>query len=270
VNPFFFGPSSQPLYGVYHPPHSQLGRTTAVVLCYPLGQEYMRAHRAFRQLALLLSKAGFHVLRFDYYGTGDSAGFGEQGTIEQWTQDIGLAIDELKEMAELDDVALVGLRLGGTLAAYAAHRREDVSHLVLWDAVGRGSSYLERELRPHATGPTLTTSTVAADSVKPSTSDVIDRAVGVMGFPLSSALLASLAKLDLFSLATNPATERFIVVSSDTPEQRKLADAWSNDGRCTFLCVPSEGNWNEVDDFGSALIPQAIIRAIVDHLSNRA
>src|SRR5215217_413896 len=86
MNPLYFGSSQKPLYGVYHPPKSQPGRpvrTTGVVLCYPLGQEYMRAHRAFRQLATLLTKSGFPVLRFDYYGTGDSGGDGDAGDVDK-------------------------------------------------------------------------------------------------------------------------------------------------------------------------------------------
>jgi len=34
--------------------------------------------------------------------------------------------------------------------------------------------------------------------------------------------------------------------------------------------IPSEGNWNEVDDFGGALIPVLLIQAIVGHLSEEA
>ena len=48
-------------------------RQSAIVLCQPLGHGYLRAHRAFRNLAVSLASQGFHVLRFDYYGCGDSA-----------------------------------------------------------------------------------------------------------------------------------------------------------------------------------------------------
>src|SRR5918992_3821916 len=112
MNPFFFGSSQQPLYGVYHPPKARVPRRIGVVLCYPLWQEYMRAHRAFRQLAILLAKAGFPVLRFDYFGTGDSGGDSESGDVAQWTADVCTAIDELKDTAGVRSVSLVGLRVG--------------------------------------------------------------------------------------------------------------------------------------------------------------
>ena len=112
MNPFFFGSSEERLLGVHHPPRGRVPREVGVLLCYPLGQEYMRAHRAFRQLAMLLARRGFHVLRFDWFGTGDSAGAGEEGSIARWLEDARTAIDELKDTAGVTRVSLVGLRLG--------------------------------------------------------------------------------------------------------------------------------------------------------------
>jgi pimeloyl-ACP methyl ester carboxylesterase len=233
----------------------------------------MRAHRAFRQLALLLSRAGFHVLRFDYFGTGDSAGAGEEATIERWIEDVGTAVDELKDTADIDEVAVVGLRLGATLGAYAAAKRSDVSQLVLWDAVVRGKLYLEGELAEHAGGAAAVAGASRSGTSQNGAGAGAGTGVGVtgvMGFPFSSALLASLSRLELHKLLDGSSAETFVVVSNETPEQQHLAQALqSKSSKGRFLCVPSEGNWNEVDDFGSALIPQAIIRAIVDHLSDR-
>ena len=152
MNPFFFGnsqaatvrclPSSQSA-DVRGPP--------AVVLCYPLWQEYMRAHRAFRQLAMLLSKAGFSVLRFDYFGTGDSAGESDAGDVSRWTHDISTAIDELKDTAGVSKVSLVGLRVGASLAAAVAAERKDLDRIVLWDPVVGGKAYVEKMVL-HGTG----------------------------------------------------------------------------------------------------------------------
>ena len=142
MNPFFFGSSQSALYGVHHPPRGTSTRSTGVVLCYPFAQEYMRAHRAFRQMALLLSGEGFHALRFDYSGTGDSAGWPEDMSLADWDRDLGFAIDELIDTAGLDSVWLVGLRLGAAVALRSAGR-SDVAGLVLWDPIVTGSVQLE-------------------------------------------------------------------------------------------------------------------------------
>jgi alpha/beta superfamily hydrolase len=118
MNPIFFGPSERQLYGVYHPPRGA-PRDLGVLLCYPAPQEYMRTHWAMRRLATLLSQRGFHVLRFDYYATGDSAGESSEAALGTWSRDIGLAASELRDVAGVGTVSAVGLRLGATLAAQA-------------------------------------------------------------------------------------------------------------------------------------------------------
>ena len=69
--PCQFGPDGQQRLGIYHAPRASVAGEGGVVLCAPIGQEYMRTHRPLRQLALALADAGLHVLRFDYHGTGD-------------------------------------------------------------------------------------------------------------------------------------------------------------------------------------------------------
>ncbi len=137
---YYFGSSKKPLFGVHHPAQGKTRRRECVVLCPAMGTELLRSYRAFRQLATMLAKDGYDVLRFDYYGTGDSSGECTDGTIEQWQQDIGTAIEELKDVSEVNEVSLVGLRLGGTLAAKVA-QAEQVSKLILWEPVTNGVEY---------------------------------------------------------------------------------------------------------------------------------
>jgi pimeloyl-ACP methyl ester carboxylesterase len=262
MNPLYFGTSEEPLFGVYHPPHAEIGREVGVLLCYPMGQEYMRAHRAFRQFALLLSRAGFHVMRFDYFGTGDSAGDGSEATVERWVEDIACAIDELKDSAGVERVAVVGLRLGGTLAAVACGNRDDVDQLVLWDPILSGKQYVAELMREHA-GEVFAEPT-AADPEKETAT------VGVMGFPITRRIRRALWGLELAGVSLRGGLQTLIVVSAESERHRSLVETFGNSGvDASFLCVASEGNWNEVDDFGSALIPQAIIRAIVNYLSEK-
>ncbi len=108
--PMYFGRSDSPLYGVYHSPVSA-DRQHGVILCYPFGQEYMRAHRAYRHLASRLAESGLHVLRFDYRGTGDSSGDMTTADAESWIQDIGEAVQELRDTSGVSGISVLGLRL---------------------------------------------------------------------------------------------------------------------------------------------------------------
>jgi uncharacterized protein len=252
VNPFFFGSSKSPLYGVYHPPKSAVGPATAVLLCYPMGAEYMRCHRAFRQLTTLLVKGGAHVLRFDYFGTGDSAGDATEATFARWREDISTAIEELREMCQAERVTVVGLRFGATLAAQAVAGRPDVEHLVLWDPIIDGPAYVREMLVTHA----------AEQAARGRGAG--DGTAGVHGFPLLKSQRDELNAMTLPTWPSSAARRVDVVRSSPSDEAEALATRLMAEGSAASYSVyPSNGNWAESDAFGSALIPQGIIQGII-------
>jgi len=146
MRPIHFGSAVARLYGVHHLPTVRRPRDVGVVLCYPAMQEYNRSHWAFRRLAGQLAGMGFHVLRFDYFGTGDSAGLPQQASVAQWCADIATAARELRELAEVRWISLVGFRLGAALAAMATVTEPDVRDLVLWEPAVDGERHV-RDLR---------------------------------------------------------------------------------------------------------------------------
>jgi pimeloyl-ACP methyl ester carboxylesterase len=142
VEPFFFGESSTALFGCYHRPLQGPAREYGVVFCAPIGREYIQSHRLFYQLAVQLAQLGFHVLRFDYFGCGDSAGDFEKGSLRQWTRDIQTAADALTQRSDQIRVSLLGMRLGATLAMMAAADNPLLDDLVLWEPVLDGQRYV--------------------------------------------------------------------------------------------------------------------------------
>src|SRR4051812_12036371 len=106
--PIHFGSAEARLFGWYHRPAQP--RATAVVICNPLGDDYVRAHRSLRHLAEALAAAGYPVLRFDFHGTGDSAGDErDPGRVEAWRRDVGAAVDELRARSGAAAISIVGL-----------------------------------------------------------------------------------------------------------------------------------------------------------------
>jgi pimeloyl-ACP methyl ester carboxylesterase len=246
MNPFYFGPSDRPLFGLYTRARGVDGEAPAVLLCYPVGSEYMRAHRAFRQLNTLLNRAGFHVLRFDYSCTGDSAGAGRDASIEEWLDDVDWAIDELQDTAMVERISVVGLRWGATLAALACAGRSDVDRLILWDPVVSGRAYLDAQLgTPRPSG-----------------------IVGIEGYPYSEALRAEMDGVELGPELLAGPREITIMVAEDRREYRDCVEVMrSAGGDLGYQVASSPGDWAQVDPFGDALIPQRIIQAIVEQLS---
>lgn len=138
MTPFFLGSSQRRLFGIHAPAASRTGKRRAVVLCQPLGDEYIYAHRTMRQLAIRLTLSGIDTLRFDYFGTGDSAG--EEGDIDEagLRADVVTAIETLQDLATTDRVILIGLRAGANVAAQVATARAEgspgaIEALILWD-----------------------------------------------------------------------------------------------------------------------------------------
>ncbi len=135
MNPLYLGTAARRLFGIHEPAAAaRESRVRAALLCYPLGQEYIYAHRSMRHLASKLAAGGFHTLRFDYFGTGDSGGE-ESDTDECGLQcDVRTAIETLKEIAQVPKVTLIGLRAGANIAAKTASPA-DVERVILWDPI---------------------------------------------------------------------------------------------------------------------------------------
>ncbi|SEL09707.1 Serine aminopeptidase, S33 [Pseudoxanthomonas sp. GM95] len=136
--PFHFGPR-QDLFGIYHPGAFEHG--IGVLLCPPLGQDLIRCHRLYRQLAHALAAAGADVLRFDYYGTGDSAGASEEVEWSRCMSDVATAAERLRLRSGCQQVIAFGPRLGGSLAL-AASTRARLDQLILWDPVLDGATHV--------------------------------------------------------------------------------------------------------------------------------
>lgn len=145
MTPYFFGSTQQPLFGVLH--HALASKPEVhrtVVICPPIGPEYIRSHWCLRLLARQLSRKGINVLRFDYRGIGDSAGVNEATTsIKQWHQDVHTAIDFACAKTDSQNVMLIGLRYGAAIASAVAQESSKVNSLVLWEPVIDAAEYLK-------------------------------------------------------------------------------------------------------------------------------
>ncbi len=138
--PFYFGANDE-LFGLFH---AALGPSRkAVLLCPPLGQDQIRCHRLYRQLAAALAAEGIPVLRFDYYGSGDSAGASAEVDWERCLADAATAADELRERSGAGHIVAFGARIGGSVAL-AASRAARFSAVVAWDPVLDGDDYVAR------------------------------------------------------------------------------------------------------------------------------
>jgi len=259
INPFFFGSSAKRLFGCYHAPRPGVARDCGVVLCSPMGHEYIVSHRAYQKLAVRLSQAGFPVLRFDFYGCGDSAGDGDQDHLGQWLADIAVAIDEVRRRGRVVKVCLMGLRLGGSLAILAGAQRGDVAGLVLWDPVISGKAYVEQLIQIHH-------ETLQRANTPPSSALVKERPTEILGFSLTDSLFADLIKLDLLALRQKPANNVLVIESDPNADGGRLTEhVKSLVAQVESQHFPGPQLWTE--DVNKVLVPNQILHSVVAWIS---
>ncbi|WP_298993281.1 alpha/beta hydrolase [uncultured Pseudokineococcus sp.] len=108
----------------------ETGGEDVVVFCHGFVSSSTGPQRAFVRAARRLADCGISSLRFDQYGSGNSAGEYEESSFTDWCATITDLVD-----AELDRgrrVVLFGQSMGASAAIVVASQRPAVSGLVAW------------------------------------------------------------------------------------------------------------------------------------------
>jgi pimeloyl-ACP methyl ester carboxylesterase len=259
INCYFTGRAGRKLFTVYEPPADVTRGERAVVLCYPPGADYFNSHRAFVKLSTILATSGAHVLRFDWYGTGDSAGDGTEVDLSGWRQDLITAIEELKFTSGLARVWLVGLRFGAALALMGAKDRTDVAGVVLWDPILDGTLQVRESLhRPLEVGGRRTALSDVADQVdRTSVADSI----------MTTRLQEELEAIDAKALLSGRLPKVFMLVSDDLDIygefRAQLREAQIDH---QHEVVPSAQAWQEARDQWAGEIPLELLQRLNDYV----
>jgi alpha/beta superfamily hydrolase len=250
ATPLWFGPTDRPLFGWIH--HPSDGRARAgVAVCPPVALEYSSAHYTMRAVAERLEAAGLCALRFDYDGTGDSAGRSDDPErVAAWIRSIGSAVAALEDTG-VESVSLVGLRLGALLAARAAAELGNIDQLVLWDPCPSGRSFLHEQRVLSAVSLGITP---------------IDGSVVGPGVVYAADTAGDLRSIELVALE-GPVARRALVLTraDEAPAALSPAFAGSLDrGTATGLSDLLD------DGHGPRLVPAAAIETIAAWLSEGA
>ncbi|MFO1217392.1 MAG: alpha/beta hydrolase [Burkholderiaceae bacterium] len=269
MTPFYFGAVDRQLFGLFQGAGSSAPK--AVLLCNPYGQEAIRTHRMYRVLADRLVRAGYDVLRFDYFATGDSAGDDAAGELAQWTEDIARAHAELLRRSSADQVTWVGVRLGATLAikaSAAAARPPD--QLVLWEPIVDGMQYLH-ELSERFV-QTLETS---YDVPNPPWRAMMARGgfdlprEGV-GFEVGERLRQQLGELTPASLPRPVAARCDVIEREPRPDVDALVQVWKRGGlTLTEARVAHDFDWLAAEALSTALVPAQVVQALIERITGR-
>lgn len=233
--------------GWLHPGASKRG----VIVCGAHGFEDLCSRSSMRLLAEEISARGCPVLRFDWRGTADSEGDGEAPhRVATWLGNIGEAARTLVERTGVEEIVLIGLRLGALLALEAARDILPV-RLVL--------------LAPPASGRALKRELEVMSRIfqgKPGAAeDAGFDGVSAAGFRISRATLDDLALVGSrrFSGAQNCRT----LIMTQTADSSPLVDKLRELG-ADVVSEPFEGYAEMMCDPTAALPPAAALKRIAD------
>lgn len=262
ITPLYFGPTNRLCLGWFHDvPTTLRPRDAGLLICPPFGYEAVCAHRSLRRFAISAARAGIPAFRFDYDGTGDSAGsHRDPWRLQAWTESTRCAIEELKERSGVRSVFLLGIRLGATIGALAGTGRDDVSGLIAVVPVWSGRAWL-REARALEAAMGLPGPPPAASAL-----DIVQE---IAGYGVTDETRSELEALDLTRISDPPAAEVLLLDRDDMLTSNK----WANHLRSVGVCVQqgvAVGYALMMRDPHETVPPAAMIHEVTEWLKGRA
>lgn len=189
--PFWLGDGEQRLYAALHRSRAASPRL-GLVVAPPLLHEQPRSRRLLTELATAFAEAGVPCLRFDYFGTGDSAGGGEQLEFASMRRDLQHAAEALKVGGGVERIGVLAVR-GAALPVFSWIREGGMAKLlVLWEPIVDGQGWLaELETRDAIERRSPKRYPIAAGALPPGVSG---DDLQLMGYPVSAQLRRDIAQ----------------------------------------------------------------------------
>lgn len=191
-------------------------------------------------LARDLAADGYPVLRFDHRGHGDSGGNFEDATVQSTLNDIQASREYLQERTGVAYSAILGLRLGASLALLAAVSRP-ADALIMIEPVLNGAHYLDECLRSNLATQMVTYGWVMHDRSYLRNELRQGRSVNIDGYLVSPEFYAQASAIDLMKnpVITNPFQIVQLSKKNDLPPRKALHDLFERlkhpDDTCSEL-----------------------------------
>jgi len=251
-----FGPDGR-CHGVLHLPDGQ--PRGGFVMCPPFGEEAKCAYRTMYELACLAAERGWAVLRFDYFGTGNSTGGFEDFAPSRALEDVRSAIARLRQDCP-GPIGALGLGLGAALALDAAAQAPSPTapaapqFLILWQPLINGEEFYKLNIKRQLVRQMLTHGKARARSAaatasgpadaRPAQDDIID----LDGYGLRKTAANQLKAINLLvpPRANLPATLLLQISYTTAPASDIQALAGSTTPPLTTQAVVCEPFWKRI------------------------
>jgi pimeloyl-ACP methyl ester carboxylesterase len=227
------------LFGVEYIPEKPLN--VGFVFLPPIGAERNVIDTVQVNLARAFASAGFHVFRFDYYGTGDSDGQFSDVDMSTLLSDTNSAVCRLSDKLGCDNIGLVGFRFGALVADTFTNNHENmVKYLILVAPIPNGYKYVYQALLQSVSTQTILFRKVILNrkqilsNLVENKSSIVDgyHLANMNGFPLTKKFFQSVEEIDLCAGAKkykhNCMIVHFDTRSRNTKKDEQYRDTFSN------------------------------------------
>ena len=249
--PFYFSNNTCQLFGVYHEPENT-PTNQGFVFVHPFAEEKLWTHLVMVNFARELARRGIPVLRFDFMGHGDSEGDFEDASIETRLLDINCALRIFAEKAPaVQEIGLLGLRFGATLAALAAEQVDGIKKLILWEPILDGERYMQEILRSN-----LATQNAVYKEIRHTREDLVrmmqqGESINIDGYSLSYDMYQQACAINLATNEKIFSGSTFIVqINRKRPKPNKKLEKLQSTYKTADLAVSiEEPFWKEIKLF---------------------
>ena len=262
-DPFYFGDRQRLLFGLRH--GTQVAPNGALLVCGPLLQENIRCQRALWSLGQAMAAQGTEVLRFDWYGSGDSGGDSRDMNLSGLISDIAVAKEQLMLAKSPVRRRLLGLRSAAIPLLLQASSSATPVDIVLWAPVLEGpalvAAWREQHRRQLYSTGRFPKSPLPADDNE------------LLGFVVDDALLDALQAFKYERVAL-PEGSRLLLVqwqaSPCTDEFMRRQRAAGVEVECLQLAPSDEPDWDNPDDFETQIFRRMAVSRVAAYLAETA
>ena len=136
----FYNSKNQKLVGILH----ENNKKNIVIICH--GITGCKNHNFIPLLSNFLEKNNFSILRFDFTGNGDSEGKINDGNYTQEIDDLGKAIDFVKNLG-YKKISLIGHSMGGAVSILRTSKDSRINNLISIVSPGKSSRFREKYIK---------------------------------------------------------------------------------------------------------------------------
>ncbi len=235
VEPFFIDSAGGPLFCVHHRPPKTVEARGQVLVALPFNEEMNRCRSLVTLQARAFAAIGVGTLVVDLFGTGDSGGEYRDARWDVWLENLETGLRWLDGQPG-SRRAVLGIRLGGILAAQLLRQRADAGlSLMLWQPVIDGAQNFNQFLRIR-----LAAQMQRADLPKETSASLRQQLaegknIEIAGYEIPPQLATAIEAANLKTLAPPAGTPVFWleqrgVDASLPPASQKLHSAWAEAG----------------------------------------